>query len=153
MFSRPRKAPLMTATDPERHRFLDITTGPDTLEDIHRVLDELWSAHDIPELVCLHTDLGAGEIGANIIEHAGGRSPVRLRMEVELLRDAIHITFTDDGLPALVDLSQTAMPDETSERGRGLAIASRVLDELSYHRDSDGNHWTLIRQLAPSVAA
>jgi serine/threonine-protein kinase RsbW len=47
----------------------------------------------------------------------------------------------------LVDLSQTAMPDETSERGRGLAIASRVLDELSYHRDSDGNHWTLIRQL------
>jgi serine/threonine-protein kinase RsbW len=53
----------------------------------------------------------------------------------------------------LVDLSQTAMPDETSERGRGLAIASRVLDELSYHRDSDGNHWTLIRQLAPSVAA
>jgi len=137
----------MTATDPERHWFLDITTGPDTLEDIHRVLDDLWSVHDIPELVRLHVDLAAGEIGANIIEHAGGGSPVRLRMEVELLRDAIHITFTDDGLPALVDLSQTAMPDETSERGRGLAIASRVLDELSYHRDSDGNHWTLIRQL------
>ena len=90
----------MTATDPERHRSIEITTGPDTLEDIHRLLDDLWSAHDIPELVRLHTDLGAGEIGANIIEHAGGGSPVRLRMEVQLLRDAIHITFTDDGLPA-----------------------------------------------------
>ena len=137
----------MMASDPERHRVLDITAGPDPLEDIHRLLDDVWSAHDIPELARLHTDLAAGEIGANIIEHAGGGSPVRLRMEVELLRDAIHITFTDDGHPARVDLSQTAMPDETSERGRGLAIASRVLDELSYHRDSDGNHWTLIRQL------
>ncbi len=137
----------MTATDPEGYWIIEITTGPDGLEDIHRLLDDVWSAHDIPELARLHTDLGAGEIGANIIEHAGGGSPVRLSMEVELLRDAIHITFTDDGLPALVDLSQTAMPDEMSERGRGLAIASRVLDELSYHRDSDGNHWTLIRQL------
>ena len=139
----------MMASDPERHRVLDITTGPDTLEDIHRLLDDLCSAHDIPELVRLHTDLGAGEIGANIIEHAGGGGPVRLRMEVELLPDGIRITFTDDGLPARVDLSQTTMPDQTAERGRGLAIASRVLDELSYHRDSDGNHWTLIRQLAP----
>ncbi len=139
----------MTASDPERHRVLDIATGPDTLEDIHRVLDDLWSVHDIPELVRLHVDLAAGEIGANIIEHAGGGSPVRLRMEAQVLPDGIRITFTDDGLPALVDLSQTAMPDETSERGRGLAIALRVLDELSYRRDSDGNHWTLIRQLAP----
>ncbi len=137
----------MVAKDPERRRSIEITTGPEALEDIHRLLDDVWSAYDIPELARLHADLGAGEIGANIIEHAGGGNPVRLRMEVELLRDAIHITFTDDGLPARVDLSQTAMPDETSERGRGLAIASRVLDQLSYHHDSDGNHWTLIRRL------
>jgi serine/threonine-protein kinase RsbW len=139
----------MMASDPERYRVLGITAGPDTLEDIHRLLDDVWSAHDIPELARLHTDLAAGEIGANIIEHAGGGNPVRLRMEVELLADAIHITFTDDGLPALIDLSQTAMPDEMSERGRGLAIAARVLDELSYRRDSDGNHWTLVRRLDP----
>ncbi len=137
----------MMASDPERRRSIDITTGPATLEDIRRLLDDVWSAHDIPELARLHTALGAGEIGANIIEHAGGGNPVRVRMEVELLPEAIHITFTDDGLPALVDLSQTAMPDETSERGRGLAIASRVLDELCYHRDSDGNHWRLVRRL------
>jgi serine/threonine-protein kinase RsbW len=141
----------MTAMDPERHWFVEITTGPDTLEDIHGLLDDVWLAHDIPELVRIHTDLAAGEIGANIIEHAGGGSPVRLRMEVQLLPDAIHITFTDDGHPARVDLSQTTMPDEMSERGRGLAIAGRVLDDLSYRRDSDGNHWTLIRRLAPSV--
>jgi len=142
----------MTATDPERRWFIDITTGPDTLEDIHRLLDDLWSAHDIPELARMHTDLAAGEIGANIIEHAGGGNPVRMRMEGQVLPDAVRITFTADGHSARVDLSQTTMPDEMAERGRGLAIASRVLDELSYRRDSDGNHWTLLRRLAPSVA-
>jgi len=127
----------MMASDPERHRVLDITAGPDTLEDICRLLDDVWSAHDIPELVRMHTDLGAGEIGANIIEHARGGSPVRLRMEAQVLPDGIYITFTDDGLPARVDLSQTTMPDEMAERGRGLAIASHVLDELSWHADRE----------------
>ena len=137
----------MTASDPDTIRVLEIITGPETLEDIHDLLDDLWSAHDISELARIHTDLATGEIGANIIEHAGGGNPVQLRMKVQLLPDGIHITFTDDGLPAQVDLSQTAMPDEMAERGRGLSIASRVLDDLSYRRDSRGNHWTLFRRL------
>ena len=137
----------MTPTDPDRQRVIEITTGPETLDDIHDLLDDLWEAHDIPELARIHTDLAAGEIGANIIEHAGGGGPVQLRMEVQLLPEGIHITFTDDGLPAQVDLTHTAMPDEMAERGRGLSIASRVLDKLSYRRDSRGNHWTLFRRL------
>ena len=73
---------------------------------------------------------------------------MRLRMEVQLSPDAVRITVTDDGQSAPLDLSRVAMPDEMAERGRGLAIAIRVLDELSYHRDSDGNHWTLVHRLA-----
>ena len=137
----------MTPSDPDLHRVLEIATGPETLDDIHELLDDLWAACDVPELARIHTDLAAGEIGANIIEHAGGGNPVQLRMEVQLLADGIHITFTDDGLPAQVDLTCTAMPDEMAERGRGLSIASRVLDELCYRRDSRGNHWTLFRRL------
>ena len=79
---------------------------------------------------------------------SGDGKSVHLMMDVELLPDAVRITFTDDGRPAPVDLTRVAMPDEMSERGRGLAIAYRVLDELSYRRDHDGNHWTLVRRLA-----
>ncbi len=139
----------MTATDPERHRVLEITTGPETLEDIHGLLDDLWSAHDIPELVRMHTDLAAGEIGANIIEHAGGGSPVRLRMEVQVLPDAIHITSPMTAVPARVDL----IADGHARRDVGArpraGHRARVLDELSYRRDSHGNHWTLFRRLEP----
>lgn len=135
-------------TGHDRHRVLDTTTGPDTLRDIQRLLDEVWDANNVPETTRMYTDLAVSEISANIIEHSGDGKSVHLMMDVELLPDAVRITFTDDGRPAPVDLSRVAMPDEMSERGRGLAIAYRVLDELSYRRDHDGNHWTLVRRLA-----
>ena len=134
-------------TGPDRHRVLETTTGPDTLQEIQRLLDEMWEANDVPEMARMYADLAVSEIGANIIEHSGDGTPVRLRMDVEVLTDVVRITFTDDGHPAPVDLTRVAMPDEMSERGRGLAIAYRVLDELSYRRDREGNHWTLVRRL------
>jgi serine/threonine-protein kinase RsbW len=133
---------------PDEAYVLETTTGPDTLDAIQRTLDHAWSAHDIPEVVRMHVDLAAGEIGANIVEHSGGGESVHLRMEVQILPDAVRTTFTDDGRQAPVDLSQVEMPDGLSDRGRGLAIAHRVLDELSYRRDADGNHWTLVRSRA-----
>ncbi|RDH74186.1 ATP-binding protein [Mycolicibacterium moriokaense] len=131
---------------PDPRHVLETTTGPETLNDIQRVLDEVWQDHDVPEIVRIHMDLAAGEIGANIIEHSGDGSPVRLRMEVRMLPDAVQATFTDDGRPARIDLVGATLPDELAERGRGLAMAHRVLDELSYRRDDRGNHWTLVRK-------
>ena len=127
---------------------LDTVTGPDTLTAIQQTLDTLWAGRAVPEIVRLHMDLAAGEIGANIVEYSGAGQPVRLRMTVELTDDTVRAVFTDNGKPAPVDLSRHQMPGEMSERGRGLAIAYRVLDELSYRRDANGNHWTLVRSLA-----
>ncbi|KUI25234.1 ATP-binding protein [Mycobacterium sp. GA-2829] len=128
---------------------LDTTTGPDTLDAVQRTLDRLWAQHDVDELVRIHVDLAAGEIAANIVEHSGDGRPVRLRMEVILDADTVRTTFFDDGHPSPIDLTDVGMPDDLSERGRGLAIAHRVLDELSYRRDRDGNHWTLVRSRTP----
>ncbi|TFV55448.1 ATP-binding protein [Mycobacterium sp. PS03-16] len=136
-------------TPPDSRVVLETTTGPETLDEIQRTLDELWGAHEIDDVVRMHMDLAAGEIGANIIEHSGSGEPVRLRLEVELLSDAVRATFLDNGHPSPIDLSRVSMPDELSDRGRGLAIAHRVLDELSYRRDREGNHWTLVRSREP----
>jgi serine/threonine-protein kinase RsbW len=124
----------------------DAVTGPDTLEEIQRTLDLAWAAEDVSEYTRMCIELAVSEIGTNIIAYSGDGQPVRLRMVVDVQADRIAVTFTDDGHPARVDLAQISMPDESSERGRGLALAHRVLDELSYFRDSEGNHWTLMRR-------
>ena len=35
------------------------------------------------------------------------------------------------------------MPDDMVERGRGLALAEAVLEQLTYRR-AEYNHWTLV---------
>lgn len=123
---------------------LDTPTGPGTLDEIHRCLDEMWLAHpELPEVVCHQLSMAAAEIGANIIEHSRPGQPVWMRMQLRLLAQEVDIVFTDDGDAAHVDLATVTMPDTTAESGRGLAIAKACLDRLTYRRDSTGNHWTL----------
>ena len=42
----------------------------------------------------------------------------------------------------------TEMPDTMEEDGRGLALATAVLDSLVYKRAGDVNEWTMVRHLA-----
>lgn len=125
----------------------ETVTGPNTLAEIQQVLDTLWADHDVPDRARMSMELAVSEIVANIIEHSGGGKPVRLRMRARVGSNAVEVIFTDDGHPAPVDLANLSMPPETAERGRGLAIAHRVLDLLSYRRDSEGNHWTLMLRI------
>lgn len=135
-------------TEAECVAVLETTTGPDTLDAIQRTLDDVWLAHNISEMARMRMDLAVGEVGANIIKHARDGAPVCLTMEVFLGPDVATVTLSDDGDPARVDLSKVSLPDQLAEQGRGLAIASEVLDELSYRRDGAGNRWTLVLRLA-----
>ena len=120
---------------------------PDPLGAIQAELDSLWLTHPhVPDDVRTQMSIAAAEIGANIIEHTGGRQPVGIRMCSELVGDQVHVTFTDDGPPADIDLATVTMPDATEERGRGLAMAQTLLDQLAYRSDDLGNQWTLISQ-------
>jgi len=127
-------------------RTLEVVTGPDTLAELQSTLDSVWATDHVSDYTRMCIDLAVSEIGTNIIEHSGNGQPMNLRMVVTLLPDSISVVLTDDGRPVAVDLSQTAMPGEWSDRGRGLAIAHRVLDELSYSRNDGGNRWMLMRR-------
>ena len=128
-------------------RVLEEFAQPDTVERIHQLLGELLTSHPVDDMDAMHFELALAENGANIIEHAhksdGG--PVTVRLELEVEPTSIRARFSDDGKQARVDLQSVTLPDELSERGRGLAIALNVLDELSYRRAGGHNHWTLVR--------
>lgn len=123
---------------------MEALTGPDTLDEIQRTLESALSSEEVSDYTKMCIELAVSEIGTNIIEHSGDGQPVQMRMEVDVRPDSIAVMFTDNGHPAPIDLTRLSMPDENSESGRGLAIAYRVLDELSYMRDREGNHWTLM---------
>ena len=128
---------------------LDTVTCPQTLDEIGTMLERRWFSHDhVPDAVRTEMAIAIGEISANIIEHAAKDGPVRLRMEIDVLPDKVHVSFVDDGAPAAVDVDKAAMPHRMAESGRGLALAHAVLDRLHYRR-SVVNHWTLVsRQFA-----
>ncbi|MBX7450888.1 ATP-binding protein [Mycolicibacterium sp. 3033] len=127
---------------------VESVTGPTTLEEIQRTLDAAWQTIAVSDATKMYVELAVSEIASNIIEHAGDGKSVNLRMAVVVESDVVSVTFTDDGRPAPVELTNFDMPDAMAERGRGLSIAHRVLDELSYCRDKKGNHWTLVRWLS-----
>ncbi len=123
---------------------LDTVTGSGTLNDISGVLDRIWSAHShVPHAVRLQIGIAVHEIGSNIVKHASRGRSVRLRMAVDVRRDEVEVTFTDDGPPVAVDLGAVSMPHEMAEGGRGLALAQATLGRLNYGRDMV-NRWTLI---------
>ena len=98
-------------------RVLDTVAGPAALGDIDDALRRTWSAYPhVPQTVQMHMGIAAGEIGANIIEHAAPGRTVRLWMDVDVHPGRVHIEFTDDGEPAQIDLDGVQLPDEMAER-------------------------------------
>jgi len=88
-----------------------------------------------------------GEIGGNVLTHgrpAGADRPVEYALRFE--GGTVEASLSDSGQAAHEHLAR-AMPGHESERGRGLAIARSLLDELGYERDGDMNRWRLVKRL------
>ena len=118
--------------------------GPDFPGEIQRTLDGAWADHpEVPESVRMEVSIAAAEVGNNILDHAGRSRDLRTRMSVWVLGDHVRVEFTDDGLPADMDLASIRMPDVMAESGRGLALARASLRELSYQHDGADNRWIL----------
>lgn len=125
-------------------QILKTTAGPGTLVDIETALERVWSAHPhVPPMVRMHMGIAAGEIGANIIEHAAPGRQVSMTMDAIVTPGQVQVEFIDDGDPVQVNLETVCLPEDMAERGRGLALAQAVLAQLSYRR-AELNHWLLV---------
>jgi serine/threonine-protein kinase RsbW len=132
---------------------LSAPATPEIMELVHALVEQLWLAHDdVSETDRNRFETAVIEIFGNIVEHAYALEPttedggVMRRFDVCLAAtdDRLLAAFGDNGLPSALDLSDVAMPDELSEGGRGLALATALLDDLSYERIEGRNHWNLV---------
>ncbi|MGI9124853.1 MAG: ATP-binding protein, partial [Mycobacterium sp.] len=130
-----------------RLQALEGPSASDFPTEIQEILEKTWAEHvEVPDAIRMDVEIAAAEVGNNILNHAGRGRDLRIHMDVRVLEDHVRVEFSDDGLPADLDLASIRMPDVMAESGRGLALARAFLRELSYHRDEDGNHWTLVSQ-------
>ena len=88
------------------------------------------------------------ELANNVAEHGRPVGQVSWRFVREVRTDALSARLSDSGEEyADWDPDTTPeMPGELATGGRGLALASAVLDELDYQRTDGINEWRMVRR-------
>ena len=116
------------------------------LDRVESALTDAWVENgDVPNEIRLQMSIAVGEIVANIVEHGTrGRLEVMIELQMSVERDRVVVAIIDDGNETPADMSIVAsMPEDLSERGRGLPMAQTVLDSLEYERLPHANAWLL----------
>ena len=143
----------MPADDAEpAARVLETLATPASLDELHALFPGFWedapSAAGMADRIAFET--AVAELAANIVEHAAAGRPVVLRLELRADAVQAEAAFEDEGRPFEGDPAGSE-PDDEAEHGRGLALASSLVDEVTYRRDGPLNRWTLVRRLRGDV--
>ena len=122
------------------------TAGPDCLDRVHSLLEELWrGAPDVTDEDRMLFELAVVEVTGNIVEHAGPK-PVSCALDLAVYPGHLEATFVDSGQPTGdLRLDEREMPDEMAETGRGLPMVRAVVDVLEQDRVDGTNRWFLRR--------
>jgi serine/threonine-protein kinase RsbW len=125
-----------------------LQSGLDTLHASVELARQHAGAGPTHELSLMQFELALAEIGTNVLLYALPEDSTEPRVDFDLKLEAETLTafLTDWGPPLHNQLTQ-AMPGLSSEDGRGLAIARKVLDELGYEREGEVNTWRLVKRL------
>jgi serine/threonine-protein kinase RsbW len=137
-------------TEPGTKRVIG-PAAPALIDEVLDALDALWS--ESPQVTAedrtLFT-LAVSEVVTNIVQHADAFAHAEISVDVALrvTADALLATIVDTAHPASIDWESVSMPDQDSESGRGLAIATAALDDFEHTGGGAGNTWVLRRRLS-----
>lgn len=100
------------------------------------------------EQVIYGIKLAVHEVANNVIDHAYGHEQGVL--EISFQFDIANNCFTADlyDTGAAFDPISAPAPDLDipHESGYGLFLAEQLMDEVTYQRQADGNHWRLVKR-------
>jgi serine/threonine-protein kinase RsbW len=119
------------------------------LEALHESVQQLRERAGRPadDLNLMLFETALAEIGSNVLVHGlPADRPLSVEYRLEWDGSSAVAWLTGQGPPVHNHLTR-AMPSRTQERGRGLAIAGRILDELTYQREGKVNTWRLVKRL------
>lgn len=145
--------PARTVTTLESRLELSAPATPEIMELVHAMLEHLWgTTPNISERDRTRFEMAVIEILGNVVEHAyaadnedvPSKGTRRFDIAVGVTDGELMAHLGDNGLPTELDLSGVVMPNVLAESGRGLALATAALDDLTYERMQGRNLWDLL---------
>ncbi|WP_210479850.1 ATP-binding protein [Naasia sp. SYSU D00948] len=133
---------------PELHRSrFTAPVSADLLALAAESLQDAWRADpSVPQEDRTRLDLAVSEVVSNVVRHGG--SATVLEMEVVVASDSVAVRIEDDGAPVPAEVPD--MPAADAVGGRGLAIATAVVDASACERERGRNVWNLRIDRAPA---
>lgn len=123
---------------------------PESLNVLHDLLERVGREHpelDRGDLMMFET--AVIEVAGNVVEHGRPPGDVTWAFRLWVRSDRLEAELSDSGEEYPGGTWGTSMPaDPLQEDGRGLALATAVLDSLEYQRSAAANHWTMRRSRA-----
>jgi serine/threonine-protein kinase RsbW len=121
---------------------------PETLNRLHDLLEEVSREHpDIGSGDLMLFETAVIEVAGNVVEHGRPPGSVGWSFRLHVLEDRLEARLSDSGEEYPGGTWGTSMPqDPMQEDGRGLALATAMLDSLTYERVDEANHWTMVRR-------
>jgi len=121
---------------------------PESLNLLHDLLERAGREHpdlDAGDLMMFET--AVIEVAGNVVEHGRPQGRVTWAFRLSVLSDRLEAQLSDSGEEYPGGTWGTTMPaDLLQEEGRGLALATAVLNSLDYERSDGANHWTMVRR-------
>jgi serine/threonine-protein kinase RsbW len=121
---------------------------PESLNLLHDLLDQVSREHpDINSADLMLFETAVIEVAGNVVEHGRPPGKVAWSFRIDIRPDQLEASLSDSGAEYPGGTWGTQMPaDPMQENGRGLALATAVLDSLSYDRRDEANHWRMTRR-------
>jgi serine/threonine-protein kinase RsbW len=120
---------------------------PESLDLLHDLLERVGSEHpdiDAGDLMMFET--AVIEVAGHVVEHGRPPGDGTWAFRLSVRPDRLEAQLSDSGEEYPGGTWGTSMPtDLLQEDGRGLALATAVLDALEYERSAGVNHWTMRR--------
>lgn len=131
---------------------IEIPATIESIEVVAQYLEQCLEQADVPLMEMTRIQLAVEEAVTNVVTHGyenpGGNVSVRCISSPEL----VTITITDTG-PAfdptkIPPVDVTADLDHRNIGGLGVHLIRSVMDEISYNREMDANHLTLVKHIS-----
>ena len=128
---------------------LKVETNPSELERISAAVEDIGQRENWPAQFIFRVNLVLEELGLNIMNYGHDEGLHEFEITLTSEADVLRIEVTDDGRPfdplnEAPEADLDASVDDRQVGGLGIYLVRTMVDEMSYRREQEKNHLTLV---------